>query len=80
MCECVLFYKKRPSLYKVIAVIFCKEECSPNQHRQGNQDDTWLGVPFSDADAVELAEACGFEPRYRLGAGTQYFWLWFFKR
>ncbi len=45
-----------------------------------NQDDTWLGVPFSDADAVELAEACGFEPRYRLGAGTQYFWLWFFKR
>ena len=22
---------------------------------------------------------CGFEPRYRHGAGEQYFWLWFFK-
>ena len=43
-------------------------------------DDTWLGVPFSDADAVEMAEKCGFEPRYRHGAGEQYFWLWFFKR
>jgi len=43
-------------------------------------DDTWLGVPFSDAEAVEMAETCGFEPRYRLGQGTQYFWLWFFKR
>lgn len=43
-------------------------------------DDTWLGVPFSDQDAVEMAEGCGFEPRYRHGAGTQYFWLWFFKK
>ena len=42
-------------------------------------DDTWLGVPFSDADAVEMANRSGFEPRYRQGAGTQYFWLWFFK-
>jgi SAM-dependent methyltransferase len=42
-------------------------------------DDTWLGVPFSDQQAVELAERCGFEPRYRHGAGEQYFWLWFFK-
>ncbi|MGD1068644.1 MAG: class I SAM-dependent methyltransferase [Bryobacteraceae bacterium] len=43
-------------------------------------EDTWLGVPFSDAEAVAMAEACGFEPRYRVGAGTQYFWLWFFRR
>lgn len=43
-------------------------------------DDTWLGVPFSDKDAVEMAERCGFEPRYRHGAGDQYFWLWFFKQ
>lgn len=43
-------------------------------------EDTWLGVPFSDADAVEMANACGFEPRYRRGAGSQYFWLWFFRR
>jgi cyclopropane fatty-acyl-phospholipid synthase-like methyltransferase len=42
-------------------------------------DDTWLGVPFSDADAVEMAKECGFEPRYRHGAGDQYFWLWFFR-
>ncbi|MBM3812860.1 MAG: methyltransferase domain-containing protein [Acidimicrobiia bacterium] len=43
-------------------------------------EDTWLGVPFSDAQAVEMAERCGFEPRHRHGAGDQYFWLWFFKK
>jgi len=43
-------------------------------------DDTWLGVPFSDQQACEMAEECGFEPRYRHGAGEQYFWLWFFKK
>ncbi len=43
-------------------------------------DDTWLGVSFSDAQAVEMAGHCGFEPRYRHGAGQQYFWLWFFKK
>jgi SAM-dependent methyltransferase len=42
-------------------------------------DDTWLGVPFSDEDAVVMAEACGFEPRHRIGGGSQYFWLWFFR-
>jgi SAM-dependent methyltransferase len=42
-------------------------------------EDTWLGVPFSDDDAVAMARSCGFEPRHRHGAGTQYFWLWFFK-
>jgi SAM-dependent methyltransferase len=43
------------------------------------EPDTWLGVYFTDADAVEMAKTCGFEPRYRIGADTQYFWLWFFK-
>jgi SAM-dependent methyltransferase len=43
-------------------------------------DDTWLGVPFSDEQAVEMAQRCGFEPRHRIGAGEQYFWLWFFKK
>ena len=43
-------------------------------------DDTWLGVPFSDEDAVRMAHDCGFEPRHRHGAGDQYFWLWFFKK
>lgn len=43
-------------------------------------DDTWLGVPFSEQQALDMAYRCGFEPRYRHGAGEQYFWLWFFKR
>ncbi|MCC7017897.1 MAG: class I SAM-dependent methyltransferase, partial [Rhodospirillales bacterium] len=43
-------------------------------------DDTWLGVSFSDAQAVEMAEARGFEARHRHGAGQQYFWLWYFKK
>jgi SAM-dependent methyltransferase len=47
---------------------------------EAQADDTWLGASFSDADAVAMAEECGFEPRYRHGAGTQYFWLWYFKR
>jgi len=42
-------------------------------------DDTWLGVPFSERQAAEMAYRCGFDPRYRHGAGDQYFWLWFFK-
>ena len=43
-------------------------------------DDTWLGVPFSERQAVDMAFRCGFDPRYRHGAGGQYFWLWFFKK
>jgi ubiquinone/menaquinone biosynthesis C-methylase UbiE len=45
-----------------------------------NPDDTWVGVSYSDEEACEMAERCGFEPRHRHGAGDQYFWLWFFKR
>ncbi|MEO7652972.1 MAG: methyltransferase domain-containing protein [Bryobacteraceae bacterium] len=47
---------------------------------ESKPDDTWLGVPFSDAQAVAMAERNGFEPRHRHGAGEQYFWLWYFKR
>lgn len=47
---------------------------------QTDPNDTWLGVPYSDAEACAMAERCGFEPRYRHGAGEQYFWLWFFKK
>jgi len=43
-------------------------------------EDTWIGVPFTDAEAVEMAASSGFEPRYRHGAGSQYFWLWYFRR
>ncbi|MCS7314751.1 MAG: methyltransferase domain-containing protein [Bryobacterales bacterium] len=46
---------------------------------QSSPDDTWVGVPISEQEAVEMALRCGFEPRYRHGAGQQYFWLWFFK-
>jgi SAM-dependent methyltransferase len=43
-------------------------------------EDTWLGVPFSERQAMDMAFRSGFEPRYRHGAGEQYFWLWFFKK
>jgi SAM-dependent methyltransferase len=43
-------------------------------------DDTWLGAPFTEADAAAMAESCGFEMRYNHGAGEQYYWLWFFKK
>lgn len=46
---------------------------------ESTPDDTWIGVTFSDAQAVELAGKTGFEPRHRHGANEQYFWLWFFK-
>jgi ubiquinone/menaquinone biosynthesis C-methylase UbiE len=41
--------------------------------------DTWLGVAITDQEAVDMALRCGFEPRYRHGAGEQYFYLWYFK-
>lgn len=47
---------------------------------ESSPEDTWLGVPFSDGEAVAMAERCGFEARHRHGAGQQYFWLWFFKK
>ena len=47
---------------------------------KSTEDDTWLGVSYSDDEAVGMANRCGFEPRYRHGAGEQYFWLWFFKK
>ena len=43
-------------------------------------DDTWVGCAFSPEDARKLARESGFELRYEWGAGTQYYWLWFFKR
>lgn len=43
-------------------------------------DDTWNGVGFSDEQAAELGWQANFEPRHRIGAGEQYFWLWFFKK
>jgi len=47
---------------------------------ESTPDDTWLGVAITDQLAVEMALRCGFEPRYRHGAGEQYFWLWYFNK
>lgn len=46
---------------------------------EASPEDTWLGVAFSAREVAEMAERCGFEMRYSYGAGTQYYWLWFFK-
>lgn len=46
----------------------------------GDPSDTWHGVSYSEQQAREMAERCGFELRYTHGAGDQYFWLWFFKK
>ena len=42
--------------------------------------DTWLGVGYTEDEMREVAARIGFEMRYSHDAGTQYFWLWFFKR
>lgn len=43
-------------------------------------DDSWIGPGFSREDARQLAESSGFELRHDWGAGSQYYWLWFFKK
>ena len=47
--------------------------------RDESAADTWLGVGFTEDDMRAIAERTGFEMRYSHDAGTQYFWLWFFK-
>jgi SAM-dependent methyltransferase len=42
-------------------------------------EDSWEGASFTEAEAREMAERCGFEMRYSAGAGGQYYILWFFK-
>ena len=42
--------------------------------------DSWVGVAFTEREAREMAERCGFEMRYEDGTGEQYYWLWFFKK
>lgn len=51
----------------------------PPNMRPNAPVDTWLGAPFSEAEAAQMAQRCGFECRHRFGAETQFFWLWFFK-
>lgn len=50
-------------------------------YRLGTREvDTWNGVGFREEEMQQMAGRCGFEMRYAQGAGTQYFWLWFFKK
>jgi SAM-dependent methyltransferase len=44
-----------------------------------NPEETWVGVPISLERATQIAAHQGFELRYSTGAGTEEFWLWFFK-
>ena len=57
-----------------------KFQLQGNTTLEPKPDDTWVGVAFTEMEAVEMAHRCGFEPRYRHGAGSQYFWLWYFKK
>jgi SAM-dependent methyltransferase len=45
-----------------------------------NPEETWVGVPISQEKAEDLATRHDFEPRYSVGADTEEFWLWFFRR
>ena len=42
-------------------------------------EDTWVGAPFTEEQARQMARRCGFELRYQMGIGEQYYWLWYFK-
>jgi SAM-dependent methyltransferase len=50
------------------------------EHVESEPLDSWVGVPFNEREAREMAENCGFELRYQHGQGGQYYWLWFFKK
>ena len=50
-------------------------------HRwKSDPEHSWVGEWFTEQQAREMAERCGFELRYQYGAGDQYYWLWYFKR
>ncbi|MEE8585245.1 MAG: class I SAM-dependent methyltransferase [Acidobacteriota bacterium] len=43
-------------------------------------DDTWLGAAFSTEELTEMAHRCGFQPRRFHGEGSQYLYVWFYKK
>ncbi len=47
--------------------------------RSPRPGDTWVGAAFSEEQIIRMAAECGFESRYREGAGEQAFWNWFFR-
>jgi len=46
---------------------------------EAHPEDSWVGVPFTEDDAREMAERCGFQMRHHRGSGDQDYWLWLFK-
>ena len=56
-----------------------KFEVQGDLNLQPPKNDTWLGTPLSEADLIKMAKQTGFESRYRLGAGEESYWQWFFK-
>jgi SAM-dependent methyltransferase len=56
-----------------------KFQVQGDQHVEPNPEDSWVGVPFTEDDAREMAARCGFELRHHHGSGGQDYWLWFFK-
>jgi SAM-dependent methyltransferase len=50
------------------------------EHVEAEAFDSWVGVPFNEREAREMAARNGFELRYQTGIGDQYYWLWYFKK
>jgi SAM-dependent methyltransferase len=51
-----------------------------NTADQSKGADTWVGFAFTEERARAMASDCGFEARFQAGAGSQDYWLWFFKQ
>jgi len=47
---------------------------------ESEKDHSWVGEWFTERQAHEMADRCGFELRHQYGVGDQYYWLWYFKR
>jgi hypothetical protein len=47
---------------------------------ESSEQDTWLGVPFTEEQMVSMAERNGLEPRHLVGVGEERLWVWLFKR
>jgi ubiquinone/menaquinone biosynthesis C-methylase UbiE len=65
--------------YRVLrpgSVLKCQVQGHPIHESQA---DTWQGVGFTEAEITRIAAECGFEIKHSTGAGTQYFWITFFK-
>jgi len=56
-----------------------KFQVQGSPYSYSNSEDTWVGASFTEQQAHDLAGRCGFELRYQHGAGSQYYWLWYFK-